>query len=66
MNFIRGFKIRVKIVNTKKYSIVEALDVPLADYGRDEKEALRNFIEAFNLSIQDEQFRKQAGPFKIL
>jgi len=64
---IQDYNVRIKIWKDKKTKvfIVDAVDLPLITQGDDLYEALANFIDAFNLSIQHPDFKKKVEPFKL-
>ena len=64
---IQDYNVRIKIWKDKKTKvfIVDAVDLPLITQGDDLYEALANFIDAFNLSIQHPEFKNKVESFRL-
>lgn len=62
---INDYDIKTKIWKEKKVFVIEAVDIPLVTQGNDLTDAVDNFADAFILSIQDEEFKRKAEPFRI-
>ncbi len=62
---INNYSIRVKIFKDAKAVVIDAIDIPLVTQGRNEQEAVSNFSDAFNVSMKDPDFAKQAEQYKL-
>lgn len=58
-----NFEVRTKIWKEGKIFIIEAIDFPLVTQGNTFIEAINNFGDAFRLSLQDNEFRKNITKF---